>query len=94
MKRKIAIKPSLTKTCPYRANMYWYAVDDNTYDGTNEVGVGPTAEDALRDLIEQIECPYCKDVSLTPVDRVVDLKGRSFTAYECSDCGAELTFNE
>jgi DNA-directed RNA polymerase subunit RPC12/RpoP len=93
MSRKIALKPSVVKTCPYRANEYYYAIDENSYDGTNEVGVGPSAQAALSDLLEQLECPYCKEVTLAPCDRKEDLAGRVFTAYECSKCHSEVTFS-
>ena len=33
----------------------WLAYDDDTYDGPgSKLGMGPTEEDAIRDLIEQI----------------------------------------
>ena len=34
----------------------WVAVDDDTYDGPGSlIGVGFTEEDAIKDLMEQIE---------------------------------------
>lgn len=33
----------------------WYAYDENTYDGTNEIGHGPTKADALAQLLEQFD---------------------------------------
>lgn len=35
----------------------WCAVDDNTYDGDGHspIGYGPTEQDAIDDLIEQLE---------------------------------------
>ena len=91
--RKIVLKPSVVKTCPYRANMYYYAIDENSYDGTNEVGVGPSAQAALSDLLEQLECPYCKDCTLGPTERKTDMNGHKFTVYECSECQAEVSFS-
>lgn len=32
----------------------WSAIDTDTYDGTGPVGVGPTEQDAIADLMEQI----------------------------------------
>lgn len=32
----------------------WYAVDDDTYDGTGPVGSGATEQEAIDDLLEQI----------------------------------------
>ncbi|HEX5508453.1 MAG TPA: hypothetical protein VFX37_08105 [Pseudolabrys sp.] len=34
----------------------WSAVDDSTYDGpSSPIGYGPTEEDAIEDLLEQLE---------------------------------------
>jgi DNA-directed RNA polymerase subunit RPC12/RpoP len=91
--RKIKINPSVVKTIPYKSKMYYYAIDEGTYDGTNEVGVGPSAQAALSDLLEQIECPYCKDCTLSPTERKTDLQEHTFTVYECSECKAEVNFS-
>ena len=36
--------------------IYWMAVDDDTYDGPGSaIGVGRTEQEAIDDLLEQIE---------------------------------------
>ena len=32
----------------------WSAVDDDTYDGSGPVGYGATEDEAIRDLMEQL----------------------------------------
>lgn len=33
----------------------WQAVDDDTYDGSGPIGLGATEEEAIADLLEQLE---------------------------------------
>jgi hypothetical protein len=39
-------------------NFDWTAVDDDTYDGTGPVGSGRTRDEAIADLLEQINMRY------------------------------------
>ena len=45
------------KPIPMR-NFDWTAVDDDTYDGTGPVGCGRTRDEAIADLLEQINMRY------------------------------------
>jgi len=53
----------------------WTAVDDDTYDGTGPVGCGRTRDDAIDDLLSQIEMHR----ELTDVEYAEAEKARSRT---------------
>ena len=79
-------------------NYDWSAVDDDTYDYDSPIGYGPTEQEAIDDLMEQLaDCavPYspltsdpltfpCHDCDAAALASCVDIVGHGMQGYHYS----------